>query len=451
MNKLKKYNLNSKESEKLIQTTSMTKIKKITAEEPKKYKVGVVGIGRVGLPLALSLQSKGVECIGFDVNQETIDKVNKKKMPFFETGYDELIKKLKFEATNDFKKIKDVDNLIITVGTPLLQHIETDLTQINKVLDSVIPHLRKGHCLILRSTVALNTTTYIKKTIESKTKFVVGRDVMLGFCPERVVEGKVMEELETLPQIIGTEDAESAKRAEEIFSFLTKKIFHTNYINAELTKLFNNIYRYITFAVSNELAMIAENAGANVFEVLKLTNTDYPRGGIPKPGFTAGTCLRKDFGMINENTAHSDLLLNAWKVNEFLPKYLVDKLKEKKDLNNRVVGVLGYTFKKDSDDTRDTLALKLIRYIEREVPTKVLVHEPHLKGKLDDKLINSPLERVCEESDIVFVATNHSEFRDNSKEIIKNLKSECIIVDIWNIFGMHKIYFTKNDYEKNGQ
>lgn len=414
-----------------------------------KYKVGVVGIGRVGLPLALSLENKGCRTLGFDINQETISCVNKKKMPFSEIGYDELIKKLKFEATSDFKRLKDVDNIIITVGTPLLQHIETDLTQINNVLNSLIPNFKKGHNIILRSTVALNTTEYIKKTIESKTKFIVGRDIMLSFCPERVVEGKVMEELESLPQIIGSEDSQSAKRAEEVFSILAKKIFHTNYINAELTKLFNNIYRYITFAVSNELAMIAENAGANVFEVLKLTNTDYPRGGIPKPGLTAGTCLRKDFGMINENIGHSDLLLNAWKVNEFLPKYLVNKLKEKKEVNKHTVGVLGYTFKKDSDDTRDTLALKLVRYIEREVPGKVLIHEPNLKGKLDNKYQNFSLDKVCEESDIVFVATNHSHFKTYAGEIMKKLKSECILVDIWNIFGMDQIYFTKNEYEKS--
>jgi UDP-N-acetyl-D-mannosaminuronic acid dehydrogenase len=130
------------------------------------YDVGVIGIGRVGLPLALSLCSKGLKVLGLDINNDIIDKVNHKIMPFKEEGYDEILGRVDFKASNDIADVKDAENIIITVGTPLLAHIETDLSQLKKVLNSIKPHIAKGHNIILRSTVAPRTTEFVKKYLE---------------------------------------------------------------------------------------------------------------------------------------------------------------------------------------------------------------------------------------------------------------------------------------------
>ncbi len=409
----------------------------------KVFKVGVIGIGRVGLPLALSLNKNGISTIGFDINQDIVDCVNQKIMPFREDGYDEIIKELDFSATTDLSRIKEVQNIIITVGTPLLAHIETDLTQINIVLKSITKYLETNHNLILRSTVAPKTTKYVKRYLEANTDLKVGKNIFLSFCPERIAEGKALKELETLPQIIGSEDKLSAQMAEDIFCNLSSKIFHTDYISAELVKLFNNTYRYINFSISNQFAMIAEGFGSSIHNIIEMTNTDYPRGRIPSPGLTAGTCLRKDFGMINEASSYSDLLLNSWKVNEFIPKFLVQNLLKEREIFKQNIGILGYSFKMDSDDTRDSLVPKMIRYIEREVPKKVFIHEPCIEGKLDDKYENSSLNDVLVNCEIIFIALNHNIFKNNISTIINKSKTKCVFVDFWNISGMNKIIFHK--------
>lgn len=412
------------------------------------YDVGVIGVGRVGLPLGLSLSSKGLKVLGIDIDKDIIEKVNRKVMPFKEEGYDELINEVDFKVSSNHADVRDVENIIITVGTPLLPHIETDLSQLKRVLNSIKQHIVKGHNIILRSTVAPKTTEYVKKYLELNTGYRVGTDIFLSFCPERIAEGRALIELEQLPQIIGSEDGESALRAEKIFTRLTKDILHTDYISAELVKLFNNISRYIHFAVSNQFAIIADSFGANIYDILHMSNYKYPRGVIPKPGFTAGTCLRKDFGMINENVPYTDLLLSAWKVNEFMPKFLVDNLKQRTEIYNKVVCVLGYSFKSDTDDTRDSLVPKLIRYLEREAPKEIKVHDPFLPETIDGSYVNHSLDDAIKNADIVYFAVNHTSFKADFPGIIENCRDDCWFIDLWNTGNTNRIFFKKDDLKR---
>ena len=409
-----------------------------------EYDIGVIGIGRVGLPLAISLSTKGFKTIGIDIDENIVKQVNQKIMPFKERGYDNLIKKTNLTATTELAKIEKTENIIITVGTPLLAHIETDLTQLNKVLIEIIKYLKENQNIILRSTVAPKTTLFVKRFIESKTKFIIGKNLFLSFCPERIAEGKALEELHTLPQIIGSSDKKSSKMAEKIFSKLSPKLLHTDFVSAELVKLFNNTYRYINFAIGNQFAIISEEFGTDVHEILKMSNYEYPRSNIALPGLTAGTCLRKDFGMINETSSYSDLLLNAWKINEFIPKFLVKIALQHTTIYDKKIGILGYTFKKDADDTRDSLVPKMTRYIEREVPKEIMIHEPNLQNKkIDKKFINRSLKEVLINAEIIFIAVNHSIFKLQFEEIYQKSKPGSYFIDIWNISGNNKIIFIK--------
>ncbi|OGQ07208.1 MAG: hypothetical protein A3G32_04335 [Deltaproteobacteria bacterium RIFCSPLOWO2_12_FULL_40_28] len=407
----------------------------------EKKKIAIIGIGRVGLPFALYLDALGFDVVGIDRDQAMVEKVNQRKMPFIEPGCDELLTQSKMTCTTSYDAVSKVDYIILTVGTPLMSHIETDLSNIEHVLEIIHPLLRPHQCFILRSTVAPKTTDYVKKFIEKYTKLKVGINFGLTFCPERLAEHKALAELKTLPQIIGCEDNMSYEMAEKIFSTFGVKIFRTTFISAELTKLFNNTSRYIDFAVANQFAIIANNFGQNIYEILRLSNEDYPRGYIYSPGFTAGTCLRKDFGMINELSPGPDLLLAAWKVNEFMPYHLVELASRHVNLNTAKIAVLGYTFKSNSDDLRDSLVPKLLRYLERLVPKEVSIVEPNIQAQSIDGYPNLSLEEALKDADAVFIATNHDEFK--TKKVWDLLKKGCVLIDLWNCLGENKVTLIK--------
>ncbi len=181
-------------------------------------KVAVIGTGRVGLPLALSLIDADVQVIGIDLNEHVRHAVNVDRvMPFDEPGFDELVASGKLRISGDIRDAADCDYFIITVGTPLLAHIETDLSYVANVIESLCKFLAPGQTIIMRSTTAPRTTAYVAGLIETRTFHKVGRDIMLACCPERIVEGRARDELRTLPQVIGADDERSAQAADRLF------------------------------------------------------------------------------------------------------------------------------------------------------------------------------------------------------------------------------------------
>jgi len=409
-----------------------------------RYDVAIIGTGRVGLPLGLLFAEKGLRCIGIDRNKELIDSINRKEMPFGEPEFEKIIKRVDFTVHTDFSEIASVKNIIITVGTPLLQHMESDLSQINAVVNQIVPYIQKEQVLILRSTVSPKTTLYIKDIIEERTDFRIGKDFYLAFCPERIVEGRAYEELTSLPQIIGAEDEGSYQNARALFLHLTSDILKTTYISAELAKLYCNINRYMSFAVANYFAYIADHFNQDIYSILYLINYNYPRGRVVSPGFTAGTCLRKDFGMLNEVIPYSDMFISAWKVNEYMPKFLVESMVKHIPIKGKRVAVLGYTFKRDVDDIRDSLVPKLLRYLEREVPNEIRLHDPHLDG-IDEVYTNYRLFDAIHDADIVYIGINHTKFFEEREFILNHTKGDCYFSDIWNVLGTDKIVFQKTE------
>jgi UDP-N-acetyl-D-mannosaminuronic acid dehydrogenase len=411
-------------------------------------KVAVIGTGRVGLPLALSLVDAGVLVKGVDIDERIRRAVNVDRvMPFSEPGYDELVRSGKLSVTGDIGEVRDCDYFIVTVGTPVLQHIETDLSYVTKVISSLCEFLAAGQTIILRSTTAPRTTAYVAALIESRTQLKVGQDVMLACCPERIVEGKAREELAQLPQIIGAQDARSAQAADRLFRTLGVETLHCNYTTAELVKLFCNVSRYAYFGIINALAMIALDLGVEPFEVIELANHDYPRKLHGMPGFTAGTCLRKDFGMLAESYWSGNFLTEMWRVNESLPKYLVDLARRRYgSLKGRRVAVLGYTFKRDADDVRDSLAPKLIRYLQRETPARIVVSDPFITADAVESVpgldFTPDFETALAGADLVFIATNHSVYSRQSQKIVDAARLYGVnVVDIWNTCGHGRVTF----------
>jgi UDP-N-acetyl-D-mannosaminuronic acid dehydrogenase len=213
-------------------------------------------------------------------------------------------------------------------------------------------------------------------------------------------------------------------------------IVRTTPVQAELAKIWTNILRYTTFALPNLLMMDCERYGANVFEVIDLINRDYPRGGIARPGMTAGTCLRKDFAFSEERSAAPGMLLAVSRVNESVPLFLVEGIKRRiGSLSNRKVAVLGLTFKRDTDDERDSLSPKLIRLLEREL-ADVAVCDPHAPSP------TQPLDQAVADADVVIVATNHSAFEGRAalSEIVDRASPNCLLVDPWDALGTGQVF-----------
>ncbi len=414
--------------------------RRTTDQHSGKPRVAVIGTGRVGLPLALMFRSCGFKVVGVDLNDRVRELVSARCMPFAEPGCDELLAEHGLEMTDDHSVVSAVDDIIITVGTPLHQHIEVDLSQVERVIETLLPHLRLGHNIILRSTVAPRTTEYVRRIIHQRTPWRVGRDIGLSFCPERLAEGLALRELRSIPQMIGAEDTLSANRATALFDAFTPQLFYCDYVSAELAKLFCNTYRYINFAIANQFALISDSYGADVHRVINMANHRYPRGPIPLPGFTAGTCLRKDFGMINEGIPYPDLLLSAWKINEFMPNFLVQHIQRRVPVAGAHVAVLGYSFKKDTDDTRDSLAPKLVRYLKRENPGVLRISDPHLGPDIEGHENHEP-ETAVAGAQIVFIATNHTCFREALPRLAALAAPDAWIVDLWNLAGLGRIFY----------
>lgn len=403
--------------------------------------VAIIGLGRVGLPLALFLESLGIKVTGVDRNPEVLALLREGKMPFHEDGCDDLLRVSNMTLCESIQGARDADYIIITVGTPLHNHIEADLGYLKMVAEDLVAVLRRGQMIVLRSTVAPETTLFLKKYLERHTGWKVGQDLGLAFCPERLAENHALQELRALPQIIGTEDEFSRAKAEQLFSKFGVKLFFTDYLSAELVKLFNNISRYLEFALANQFAIIANQYRKNIYELVRMANEDYPRGHIFSPGLTAGTCLRKDFGLLNERTPTPDLLLSAWKINEHMPYHLVEAVTRRTPLLDKNVAVLGYSFKKNSDDLRDSLVPKLVRYIERQVPRKILICEPHVNKPELDGHPNVGLTECLEDADVVFVAMNHDYFTYHNA--LMRIKEGAWVVDIWNCLGQGEFIFRK--------
>lgn len=402
------------------------------------YDVSVIGLGRVGLPLALSFASKGLRVLGVDKDSARLEGLREGRMPFDEPGTDELLARVGSSVTFSERAADaaEASSIVLTVGTPTHSHIEIDMGDIRSVLDDLLPLLTPGHLVVLRSTVAPGTTEFVAGYLEKHRGFVVGEDVFVAHVPERIAAAKFLAEIETLPCIVGGVGTGSGARAAELFSVFSAPIVQTTPVQAELAKIWANILRYATFALPNLLMMDCERYSANVFEVIDLINRDYPRGGIAQPGFTAGTCLRKDFAFSEERSSAPGMLLAVSRVNESVPRFLVDgMIRRIQSLREKKVAVLGLAFKRDTDDERDSLSHKLIRLLEREL-ADVAVHDPMVRTPTQD------LESAVEDADVVVVATNHSAYSTPAvlASILSRAGDDAVIVDPWNAFGTAQVF-----------
>lgn len=399
--------------------------------------VAVVGLGRVGLPLAVAFARAGLQVRGLEVDGQRRTAVELGKMPFLEPDMDDLLDEVvrsgKLSASDDpAEVIPAADAIVLSVGTPLASDLRPDYAQLRSALERLAPHLRPGQLLVQRSTVSPGTLEKIVRPFLAKRIPKVAPELLLAACPERIAEGKAMHELESLPEIVGGIDDRSSAAAAALFRLLgpEKKVHVTDPTSAELAKLFTNVYRYVNFALSNEFALLAEYYGADAHHVIRLVNDEYPRANVPRPGPAGGPCLSKDGYFLVEELSLPDFVLMAWKLNDSAPAYAIRRLQNRlrdhgMTLSGTPVAVLGRTFKRDSDDDRQSPAVRIIELLERE-GAEVRTHDPFLPGP--------SLEEAIAGAGALVLATNHSYYDDLDPSNLASLMAEPKVgIDCWGV------------------
>jgi len=383
----------------------------------------VGGCGHVGLPLALAFADAGVDVTAFDINPRAVEMVNRGDMPFDEPNAPRLLEKViaekKLIASDDATCVRNADVVIVVVGTPVDEHLNPDTQAVPDAVEALVPHLRNEQLLVLRSTIYPGVTKLVEERLEAH-----GLQLDVVFCPERIAEGQALVELYSLPQIVSGRNDVAIQRASELFSLLTKSIVVATPEEAELAKLFTNTWRYIKFAAANQFYMIANENGIDYEKVRHAITFDYPRANdLPGAGFAAGPCLFKDtmqLAAFNNNNfflGHASMM-----VNEGLPAYLVERMGQRFELKKMTVGILGMSFKAESDDVRSSLSYKLRRVL-RYRSKEVLCTDPFVKS--DPNLL--PLEEVLERADVLVIGAPHSAYA--------SLKPRQPVIDVWNLLG----------------
>jgi UDP-N-acetyl-D-mannosaminuronic acid dehydrogenase len=383
--------------------------------------VVVGGAGHVGLPLSIALASRGLRVTAHDIDTATLARIAQGEMPFREDGADPILREVLSSGTlrlsDDPASVSSAEYVIVVVGTPVDEHLAPDADAVPAAVQALLPRLRDGQVLILRSTVYPGVTRRVEQIIADSG---VGVDV--AFCPERIAEGRAMTELFELPQIVSARNPTARMRSASLFGKLTTSIVELSPEEAELAKLFTNAWRYIQFAAANQFFMMSAGLGVDFDTVRAAMSYDYPRAsGLPGAGFAAGPCLFKDTMQLAALGANAfPLGHSAMIVNEGLPQFVVDRLSERMDLSGLTVGILGMAFKGESDDVRSSLSYRLKRLLNHRA-REVLTTDPYVS--VDPDLL--PLDEVLERADVLVIAAPHEAYR--------GLQVGTPVADIWGI------------------
>lgn len=390
------------------------------------YDVCVVGgAGHIGVPLSLVLAESGCKTLILDVNEASLQTMAAGELPFFEEGGKALLQKVlannALAFSSDPKDVGNAPVVVITIGTPIDEFHNPNLSRLTVCLDGLMPHLRDDQTIILRSTVAPGTTAYIDNHLRRH-----GKKTRLAFCPERVVQGKGIEEIRGLPQLISGTSAEATAEAKKLFESIASEVVEMTPLEAEFAKLICNAFRYIQFAATNQLYMMVESAGLNYSDLLAKMKRGYARmESIPGPGFAAGPCLMKDtmqlFAFQKQNFILGQV---AMTINEGLPNFIVERLVAQFDLPKTRIGILGMAFKAESDDIRESLSYKLGKLL-RFHGAQVSYSDEYAK---DPTFVDK--ETLVRECDVIIVGVPHHAYRSLQVPAAKH------VVDLWSVLSV---------------
>ena len=409
-------------------------------------RVSVIGLGYIGLPTAAVIASRGVEVLGVDVSEHAVNTINQGKIHIVEPDLDMLVQAAvttgKLTAS---LKPEPAEAFMIAVPTPFKDNKSPDLSYIRAAVESIAPLISKGNLIVLESTSPVGTTDQISAWLaELRPDLLMPHqdpdkaDVYIAHCPERVLPGRVLQELVSNDRIIGGITERCAARAVELYHlFVRGECLLTNARTAEMAKLTENSFRDVNIAFANELSMICDHLKINVWELIKLANR-HPRVNIllPGPG-VGGHCIAVDpWFIVDSAPEQAQIIRKAREINDSKPHYVADKIKQAADqFKKPVIACLGLAFKADIDDLRESPALDIAEHLINDNVGEILLVEPNIKelpkrmSQHNDKL--TTLAKALERANVLVVLVDHRQF----KALHINEVAAKVVSDTRGIFG----------------
>ena len=391
-------------------------------------KVCIIGQGYIGLPTAALFSRNHCEVVGVDVSEEMINNLNKGIIHIEEPGIAEIIKNaVENKVYVASLTPQKADAFIITVPTPyIVENYSCDLSYVISACESIVPYLEKGNTVIVESTIAPMSTDETIKPIFEKAGFTIGEDLYLAHCPERVLPGRIIEELIHNDRIIGGVTPECAKKASEVYGqFVEGDLMLTEAKTAELSKCMENTFRDVNIALANELAKICAEIGVNALDVIEMANK-HPRVNLHSPGpGVGGHCLAIDPYFIYAKAPETAKIIKlARDTNNSMPDFVCENVE--KIIQKGKIAVLGVSYKGNTGDDRESPAYEIIAKLSPNY--EIAIHDPHIKNpnfvSLDD---------ATKDADLILVLCDHNEFKDMDYELILKNMSNPIIFDTKNI------------------
>ncbi|SHP74962.1 nucleotide sugar dehydrogenase [Mycobacteroides abscessus subsp. abscessus] len=415
-------------------------------------KLCTVGLGYIGLPTSIMFAKHDVEVVGVDISPEVIAMLNSGKIHIEEPGLqdalNEVLEKGTFRAA---LSAEEADAFIVAVPTPNNddQYKSCDLSYVLSAVKSVIPFLRKGNVLIVESTIAPRSMDDFVKPLVESAGFVVGKDIFLVHCPERVLPGQILHELIYNNRIVGGITPECTEAGAMVYStFVKGEIIKTNAKTAEMSKLMENTFRDVNIALANELTKVCNSLEINALDVIEMANK-HPRVNLHYPGpGVGGHCLAVDPYFIVAKAPEEAQIINlARSVNTSMPEYVVEHVNSlMRNVDGKVVTVFGLTYKGNVDDIRESPAMEIYEMLKHAGEFEVRAFDPHVEKEFVIKDMNMAVEN----SDLVLVLTDHNEFKElnfldldvmsnkrifDTRNIVKNVPSDIEYINFGNLYS----------------
>jgi len=396
-------------------------------------KITVMGLGYIGLPTAITLAEAGFEVCGFDVSKKTLDTLRGGRIHIVEPGLQEAFEKAVSMGRLSFsEELSGSDVFYIAVPTPFYQdesgEHKADLRYVESAGRMAGKVLREGNLVILESTVPPHTTKMLARVLSEESGIDVDK-LLVAHCPERVIPGKMLEELRNNDRIVGGCTPRAAELAAEIYKKVLvndDKVHKTDDLTAEMCKLTENTFRDVNIAYANELSVICDRMGIDVFELIKLANC-HPRVNILKPGVgVGGHCIAVDPWFIYEQfPAEARLIHAARERNDNKPRFVADKVLQSIEKVTDTVGVLGLSYKPDVDDLRESPSVELCHILQKK-GVNVIACEPFSKEKDIQGIANVSFEEILEQADFLVITLGHSEFKANRDKLARKPFYDCV-------------------------